>query len=60
MRTTITTDQMNIGQLHKSYSERLISAMADYGVSGHLTNPSKEFGGNYLFQSDLLEDFKKD
>jgi hypothetical protein len=31
MQKTITVDQTNIDQLRKSYSERLISAMADYG-----------------------------
>ena len=31
MQKTITVDQANIDQLRKSYSERLISAMANYG-----------------------------
>ncbi len=31
MQETVTVDQANIDQLRKSYSERLISALADYG-----------------------------
>jgi hypothetical protein len=66
MQKTVTVDQANIDQLRKSYSERLISALVDYGdmpadreslllgnfakVFTHLSNPSKEFGGNRLFQ----------
>jgi hypothetical protein len=76
MQKTVTVDQANIDQLRKSYSERLISALADYGdmpadreslllgkfakVFTHLSNPSKEFGGNRLFQLDLDEALGKD
>jgi hypothetical protein len=31
MQKTVTVDQANIDQLRKSYSERIISALADYG-----------------------------
>ena len=31
MQKTVTVDQANIDQLRKSYSERLILALADYG-----------------------------
>jgi hypothetical protein len=65
MEKTIMVDQANIDKLRKSYSDCLILAMADYGdmpadresfllgkfakVFSHLSNPSKEFGGNRLF-----------
>ncbi len=48
IQKTITVDQANIDQLRKSYSERLIS------------DPSKEFGGNRLFQLNLDEALGKD
>ena len=45
--------------MRKSYSERLISALADYGnkVLTHLSNPT---GENHLFQLDLNEALGKD
>jgi len=71
MQKIITVDQANFDQLRKSYSERPISALVDYGdmpadreslllgkfakVFIHLSNPSMEFGGNRLFQLDLDE-----
>ena len=76
MQKTVTIDQANIDQLRKSYSERLMSALADYGdmpadreslllgkfakVFTHLSNPNKEFGGNRLFKLDLDEAVGKD
>ena len=76
MQKTITVDQANIDQLRKCYSERLISALAGYGdmpadreslllgkfakVFTHLSNTSKEFGGNRLFQIDLDDALGKD
>jgi hypothetical protein len=76
MQKTVTVDQGNIDQLSKSYSERLILISGYYGdmpadreslligkfakVFTHLSNPSKEFGGNRLFQLDLDEALRKD